>query len=343
MEKKGDMPFIKIITEINSQLLGLDKHLKRNVLFISLSAFFILASYPFIRAASTALFSQNHGAKNSPHVWLGSVGTLVILVTIYNFLQTRIKIHSLFAYSGLGTCFGIGLFYFLLERQGGGFWSYPLFIIKEAYIVLLFHMVIGYLNSSIDYKLAKSLLGPLGAVGSLGGIIGGLITSNFAKEWGLGAIIGIGIVLILFSIISFWLTDQNVNLSEVKVTEKKNNKSLFEDLGNVKYYVLSIAGIIALSQFSIALMNYKFNLHLEVAFPDKIGKTEFLAKLYTAVNVLSLLLQIFVLPFALRILHLRTVHLFLPSSYLGLFLVVMLLPLCRDIVSCVRFLVLQEF
>lgn len=284
-----------------------------------------MASYPFIRASATALFIQNNGAKNSPLVWLGSVATLSLIVTFYNFFQTRFKIQTLFFISSIGTCIGLYLFYFLLEG-GNSFWSYPLFILKEAYIVLLFHMVIGYLNSSIDLKLAKSILGPLGAVGSLGGMFGGIITSSYAKVWGLEVIILIGAALIFLAGCSFWLTDHSNNFSQAKKDKEESKENLFSDISAVKAYVISIAGIIALAQFSIALMNFKFNLELEAFFPDKIGKTEFLAKLYTAVNGMSLFLQLMILPIALKVIKLKNIHLFLPSSYLGLILLIFLLP-----------------
>ncbi len=299
------------------------KPLKKNIFFVAFAAFTILGSYPFIRASATALFLQNHGAKNSPLVWLGSVGTLAVLVTIYNFLQTKIRVQTLFLFSSLGTCIGLGLFYYLLEL-GQSFWSYPLFILKEAYIVLLFHMALGYLNSIIDFKLARSLLGPLGAVGSFGGIIGGLITSHYAKEWGLGIIIAIGVTLILLATISFWFTDKDINISENKRIE--NKESLFSDLREVKGYVFAIGGIIALAQFAIALMNFKFNIQLESIFPDKIGKTEFLAQLYTAVNAMSLFLQLLILPIALRSFKLKNIHTFLPASYLVLILFMVAMP-----------------
>ncbi|MFT6068389.1 MAG: AAA family ATP:ADP antiporter [Bacteriovoracaceae bacterium] len=284
-----------------------------------------MASYPFIRASATALFIQHNGAKNSPLVWLGSVATLSLLVTFYNFFQTKFKIQTLFLFSSIGTCLGLYFFYFLLEG-GNSLWSYPLFILKEAYIVLLFHMVIGFLNSSIDLKLAKSLLGPLGAVGSLGGMLGGIITSSYAKAWGLEVIILVGVSMVLLAGVSFWFTDHSINLSENKKPMEQKKDSLFSDIGSVKAYVLSIAGIIALAQFAIALMNFKFNIQLETFFPDKIGKTEFLAQLYTAVNGMSLFLQLLVLPIALKVVKLKNIHLFLPSSYLGLILLILLLP-----------------
>lgn len=319
------MSLKKVIIEVNDQLTGLDKPSKINIFFVALSAFCVLGSYPFIRSSATALFLQNHGAKNSPLVWLGSVGTLAILVTIYNFLQTKFKIHHLFGVSGILTGIGFVAFYALLE-SGQTFWSYPLFILKEAYIVLLFHMVIGYLNSSIDYNLARSLLGPLGAIGSLGGLLGGLIVSNFAKEWGLGVIVFLGVALIFCAVLSFWFTDQSINISEVDPHKKEAKKSLLSNIGEVKKYVFTIAAVIALAQFTIALMNFKFNLQLEEAFPDKIGKAQFLAQLYTGVNGMSLLLQIFVIPIALRLFHLKNIHLFIPISYLGIVLILVCLP-----------------
>ena len=67
--------------------------------------------------------------------------------------------------------------------------AYTLFAIKEVYIVLLIHLCLAFSNSYFSMEQVKRLYGPLGGAGSIGGIIGGQLTSNIAKDYGTNVVL----------------------------------------------------------------------------------------------------------------------------------------------------------
>jgi ATP:ADP antiporter, AAA family len=205
------MGILGAITEINSQFRYLGLKQRKNLLLISLTMFFLLFSYPMVRSLMTAIFLDSHGAKNSPLVWIYSVLTLSIVTAFYNGLQERLSIHKLFLMTGLSS-----IFFFLLGKiffdNGLLTFAYPLYILKEIYIVLLVHSALGYLNSSVDEKTAKLVYGPLGAVGSLGGILGGFLTISLSQNFPLNTLLYLSMGIITLAIISFWFTDRSFTL-----------------------------------------------------------------------------------------------------------------------------------
>ena len=134
-----------------------------------------------IRSVSTALFLNAFGAKSSPYVWLYSIISLSIVVALYNKFQIKATIHRIFLLVSLSSAFLLLTFFFLAE-QGSPYWTYALFVLKEIYIVLLVHSLLGYLNSAISADLAKIIYGPLGAWGSIGGLLGGTLTSQLHQN-----------------------------------------------------------------------------------------------------------------------------------------------------------------
>jgi ATP:ADP antiporter, AAA family len=79
--------------------------------------------------------------------------------------------------------------------------------------------------------------------------------------------------------------------------------------------VFVIVLLVVFSQFIINLANYKFNIHLGQFYDDSKTKTVFLGKVYSSINGLALIVQIFFIPPILKYLHLRNVHLLLPAVY----------------------------
>jgi ATP:ADP antiporter, AAA family len=272
--------------------------------------FLLLFSYPLIRSTTTAVFLDAYGAEKSPHAWLLSILILALGISIYNFFQQKLKINRLYLITVLFStvCFTVLNFAF----SNGQTWAaYFLYVWKEVYIVLLVHMSLGFLNASINLSLAKIIYGPLGAVGSLGGVLGGLLTSSLTKSYSIEAIFYLGLLFVFLSgLLFFFLSGNKGFLSE------KNNQRPLQSLTKIKKYVVLIAAIVMLSQFCINLMNFKFNLLFTELFTDPLSKTNFLGKLYSAINGLSLVVQLLVIPIAFKFFKLLTVHRSMPLLYL---------------------------
>jgi AAA family ATP:ADP antiporter len=162
-------------------------------------------------------------------------------------------------------------------------------------------------------------VGPVGAIGSLGGIFGGLLTSYISSSGGTQLVLDIGVIFVALPVIFFILTKK---INTVDSYHKSPVSSI--DTPDLKRYVFYICGMVALAQFIINIADFKFNLAFEMAIPTSDLRTAYLGKIYTWTNGLTFIFQFLVLPFVLPRVTERNYHLFIPISYLISIVVMML-------------------
>lgn len=311
--KEHRVSFLDKVREVNSVIWGLPNQQKRDLIGVGLTLFLIFFSYPLMRSTTTSLLLTALGVKASPYAWIYSVVALSFSVSILNSFQKKLRPQALFSLVVLITVIlFVGLYFGY--KAFGDLWTYPLYVLKEVYIVLLVHSVLGYINSSVEESVAKVVYGPLGAIGSLGGILGGLVTTALVKDVGVFALYFCGVFLIFSTLIFFRGTsDNNVHLVEAK------ERSPLQSIAGIKSFVFLVATIVLLSQFVINIGNYQFNVFLGEAFKDSVSKTEFLGKIYASINSFSLVAQVIFLPFLLRYVPHFFTHLSIPIIYGGAF------------------------
>ncbi len=298
-------------------LLKLDKVRQRNVFFTALCLISLLFTYPIIKAAVDALFIDAVGASKSPHVWIYSIIGLTISVWIYNQLQNRVGVKALFLFT---TVISIVIFFFcflMFKLSPNKIWYYLMFVWREVYIILLIQKAAGFLNETLNYTAAKVVFGPIVALESVAGILGGLLTTRLTYVYSTEVILLIGASTILISGLAFFFTQKNSNVDKVDLSKVKP----LESIKNIKLYVFWIALIIILSQFCINLINFKFNLALEALIPDKLLKTRYLGEINIWISTVSLVLQIVIVPIILRFFSEKMIHVLIPLSYLVLYLI----------------------
>lgn len=290
---------------------------RKNMLLLASVFFLILFSYPMIRSTTTSIFLQKFGAKNSPLVWFYSILGLSLVVTFFNKFQATLRIQNLYQMASLVTVvFFVGAYYFKFYDLG--FFPYLLYVWKEIYIVILIHITFGYVNAILAYKEAKLFFGPLGAIGSLGGVLGGALTTGLTYIADTPIIMLLGALAVFISGILFHMTDSEGNLSQKNEEFQHEKRTPVGSIAGVERYVFLIIAAVALSQFVINLANFKFNLLFETMVADKNDKTRYLGILYGSINAVSLLVQLFVITPALSAFNLRSMHFFIPLFYSGL-------------------------
>jgi AAA family ATP:ADP antiporter len=297
---------------------GHDSVFKKNLWFFLVAYFMVLFNYSMVRAASTTLFFEAFGAKSTPAALFWSVLFLSAAIFSSSQLQKKYTVQKVFLWtsffstvvflvSGLGFYFGIKEF------------AYATFIWKEIYIVLQVHLLLAYANVYFSKEDFKLLVGPVGAVGSIGGILGGLATSGLSQRVGTFPVLWTGLCFVILPATFFFFT---------KSVQKNPEEKVVSPLGSlgdskVRQYVICIAMIVALTQFMINILDFKFNLAFEAAIADSSARTSYLGSLYTWTNLATLFLQVIVLPFLLPRVSERNYHLFIPVSYLVSVLVMM--------------------
>mgnify|MGYP000530645247 CR=1 FL=1 len=293
----------------------LDAGFKKNSIYIFLTYFFILLSYPLARSTTSAIFYEHYTSAQYSLAAFFGVAFLLAFIWLNNKLQVKIGIHNLFSLTGLLTILFFGLSFVLVNFQipQGAF---LLFAIKESYVVLLLHLCLAFTNAYYSLEQVKVLFGPLGAVGALGGILGGQITSYLAEQFTPEYIFIPASIFILCSLACFYQT-RNVKLVGV---DKKNSITPIKAVQSVKKYVFIIASIIALSQFVIFIADLQFNIVFEKMITSKVERTKYLGNFYSMVNGVSFVLQFFVLPIILTQFRVKTIFLFIPVFYIILIL-----------------------
>ena len=286
---------------------------RKNLSLTGAGFFFILVSYPFIRVPATSLFLHTHTATNSPVVWLLSVVTLCLFIGIYDCLQRKYSIRRLYLGSAVFSLIVFTATPFLLDIETY-YTTYALFIWKEAYIMLMLSLMTGFINVCVSGGIARIIWGPLGFLGSLGGIVGGLSTSFLSELIPVEFIPVFGCMFILLSLLAFCRTTGGGSPRNAGETKREGPLA---SIRSVKKYVFLVALLIIATQFCLTLANFKFNVLFDALITDKATKAKYLADLYTQVNVLAGFIQIFITPFILHRIGIGTVHLLIPLAYIG--------------------------
>lgn len=287
-----------------------DDKFRQNLWLFLASYFLVLFNYPLIRASSTTFFFEAFGAKSSPVAMLWSVLFLTGSILLCNKLQKRWSVQAVFLTASIlsSFLFMAGSTGFL---NGTPFAAYVPFIWKEIYIVIQVHLLLAYANNFFKKEDFKILLGLVGAAGSLGGTLGGLLTSYLSSTSGTPMVMWIGLSFVLIPAIIFFFTS-SIRSKEEKVTESPL-ASL--NTSNVKKYVFYIALVVALTQFIINIADFRFHIEFENAVTDSSLRTSYLGNIYTVTNFLTFLFQLFLVPFLLPRVSEKNYHLFIPLSY----------------------------
>jgi AAA family ATP:ADP antiporter len=290
----------------------LDPKFKKNAFYIFLTYFFILFSYPMVRSSIGAIFYEHYTSQNYSLATFNSILALIFIIHLSNKAQEKIGVRLLFSLICVFTTLIMLSAYFLLDF-GINWMAYVLFATKEIYIVLLIHLTLAYANSKFSLEQIQRLYGPLGAAGSIGGIIGGQITSQVAQlNNGTSVVFFLSIFAIMLCLVPFVLTEKSDH-SEIK---SDKNITPLKTVGSIKKYVFLIAAIVAVTQWVIFIADLQFNMVFESVVTDKNARTSYLGNIYTLINVVTLFIQFIVLPIIMVRLSIKSIFFFIPIFYM---------------------------
>ena len=282
-----------------------------NLVFLLLSYFFVLFNYPIVRASSITHFFEIYGAKSSPQAWLVAILMLIGSVWLSNRIQSRLGFKKTFVLMTL-VSFMVSVVSYVSVFYGFNRGSFIQFAWKEVYIVLQVHLILAYANTWMTRDELLKWIGPLGAIGSVGGIFGGVLTSYLASHVDLFYIFILGQIFVLAPIAFVW------QLTSVQLTQAEIKQSPFTSLSTseIKTYVALICGIIFLSQVVINISDFQFSLIFEKMISRSQDRTLYLGHLYTLTNLLTLIFQLLFVPWLLKKARLSVIHFVIPLSYL---------------------------
>ena len=292
-------------------LKGLAPEFKKNTFYLFCTYFFALLSYPFVRASTSAIFYESYTANEYSLATFVAVVVLIIAIVLSNKVQQRIGIHNLYVFIGGFTIFFLWLSH-SLNASGLRVAAFGLFATKEVYIVLLIHLCLAFSNSYFSIEQLKRLLGPIGATGSVGGILGGQLTAYIARDFGTDTVFYWSLLFIFLACTCFYQT-RGVRLFESSPI--KNTQAPLSSVKGIGRYIALIAGIVALSQVVIFIADLQFNVAFEKAITSKDMRTSYLGQIFSFVNLGTLFFQLLIIPYVLVRVPIKKVFYLVPFLY----------------------------
>ena len=297
---------------------------------ISGAASFVLFGYEFIRSVSTSLFIDAYGSENLPRGMVAVPPSMIVMLYGYGRLLTwqgatrALAITSLF--SGL-----LILASYVALLRGMHFAAVIIYVFREAYIVIIIEQFWSFVNSVLTTEQAKRINGPFCAVASIGSFVGGMLVSRWAVALGSETLLlftaGSLVPTALLGVLAYKFGGE-----PKPSTEEEGGK-----LGHIgvktlfrSRYLLFIGVLILSTQLVSTVLDLRFNGLAESDLPDKDMRTAFYGAVYGNLGLVSGILQLLVVPLALRFVALRVIHIGIPLVHLVSGFILTLSPSLRS-------------
>jgi len=252
--------------------------------------FLILGSYAIARPAVESLFISANGTEALPQAWIGVALGSLLVVTVYNRWAASTDLVIIF---GTVSLLSAAVLAALLLSGGadtsGG--TMMLYLWKDIYIVVLIEIFWSFSNSVVPRELAKWIYGIFCVIGSLGGMAGNLAVGMLAAHYGTADGLWAVVPLLLMSGVGCAVLSRACPARTV--TQKAHARLIegFTVLKNNRTLWLLMA-LIAASQVVITLIDYQWNLALEAHYPDTDVRTAVMGRVYAAIDMAALVLQL---------------------------------------------------
>jgi ATP/ADP translocase len=302
--------------KIRAEFISFQRSEKLFCLFIMLVAFFIAAEYGITRPASNALCITLFSSKIFPWLWLATVPLNLSIVAFYNrFLPSvgPLKMMGILAAATIAVNTSAA---FLIQDFPG--YALFQFIWKDIYVLFMFKQLWSLIHTTIAASRAKYLYGIIYAMGTVGSIAGGMLPSFFAVKLGSEQLFLFTFPAYLFLFFFYWKAFKHSAVQEKGFLQNAPEEKA-QGFGTVfrSPLLFSVLALVVMMQASVALMEYQFNIHLEMNIADLDLRTEYVGRMLSLTNLLSGTLQ-FVGSFLLvHTLGIRGSHLAIPLALLA--------------------------
>lgn len=262
---------------------------------LSLTLFFISASYPPLRALMTSLFTHEFGTEQT--IPAMALSAIVLLPVIYflGLSQKRFGVTTTYlGVSFLSILLILGIY--ALHSLGFRSFTYIFFILKNIYMIVFLTIIRGRINVSFSTNFLKQYYGPMGALAGIGTFFGGGIMKYLDEK----GIVALGVVFILMAAFTFYLSK--------KTSYAGKSKHLITSLKPISSYVIGIVLVVFLSQFFLFFVEYRWTKLIEMNFPIKIERTQYLGKCFKFIGLIETFLQLFITPLLFKFIKTEFIH-----------------------------------
>lgn len=291
---------------------------------VGAAAFFLLFGYEAVRSASTSLFIASYGAESLPWVMaLSPVGTAAMLYG-YGLSLTRLGARGTLVATSLASAVVLFLCWAALGLHSGPA-SALLYVLREAYIVLIIEQYWSFINSTLQPAEAKRVNGPICGIASVGAILGGLMVGRLAPVIGTEPLVLLTAASLLPAAGLGWLAYRMGGTPRGEGQGARHG-ALALDLFARHRVLVHVGLLILLTQTVSTVLDLCFNSLLAEAIPLRDERTAYYGNFYALLNGSAFVLQFVLTPLVLAHVRLRHVHMGIPVIHALAALVVLVEP-----------------
>ncbi len=311
---------------MNLSLAGIPRERLAAAALIAAAAATLLGGYEFIRSVSQSLFIGAYGSRNLPFVMaLAPVGTLLMIYGYGRLLsrlgaQRAILLTCLFAALAILACHAA-------IRAGSKPATGVLYVLREAYIVVMVEQIWSFINSTLRAGESRKLNGAICGIASLGAIGGGWLVHLLATRLGSAN-------LLILAAASFAPTGLCAACAYRRGGEPLpapdeaggRRGHLGARLLFRQRTLFCLALLIVATQVVSTVLDLQLSRFVEQALPDPDRRTHWFGGFYAGLNTGAAVFQFIVTPLLLHFAAPRRVHLGLPLIHLLACLAALLAP-----------------
>ncbi|HNV86424.1 MAG TPA: Npt1/Npt2 family nucleotide transporter [Candidatus Omnitrophota bacterium] len=296
-----------LLRSILNPIVRIRKEEWPRTLLMFLYFFLTITSYYILKPVRDSAFIHEYGAENLPYAWLLTIVVLPLFVSAYvkfvDFLEKNVLLSSTLIF----FIINLGVFWWFAHFQYR--WLYAIFFIwVSIFSVMTVTQFWLYANDLFNPREAKRLYGFVGSGGILGGIAGGVITSQLAPVIGTRNLMLVAGFLLLFCVLlinAIWgverdrkslpSSEREESGSGAKYGVRKSIRLIFS-----RKYFLLLVGLICVTKVVSTLVDYQFKNIVQDVFTVLDLRTAFFGKFFAILNAFSFCVQFFLTSFVLR-------------------------------------------
>jgi ATP:ADP antiporter, AAA family len=305
--------------------------------------FFALSSYYIIRPVRDAMGTAG-GTRNLQWLFLGTMTAMLLVHPPFGALVAKLPRRKFVAYANRFFVLNLAIFYVLLRilPETRLVWVGRAFFIWAAvYNLFVISVFWSVMADSWSTPQGKRLFGFISLGGTLGGIVGSLITSVLAEEVGVYNLLLISALLLELSTQAMLrVTAASTTAAPLTAAQREDKERVIGGgiLAGIAHvlkspYLLGICLYMLLYTFGSTVLYFQQSGIAETAFSNSDVRTTFFARIDLAVNILTALTQIFLTGRIVKLLGVPITLTLLPAlSVLG-FLALAVFPLIGVLVA----------
>lgn len=292
-------------------------HPLRFAICIGLAAGFLLCGYEFVRSTSNTLFKETYGSENLPIVMAASLPALLIALYVYGLVLTRLGPRRTLLATSIASAVVMLLCHASI-MSGFAPARGVLYVVREAYVVLLIEQYWSLINSTLTDASARKFNGPICGLGSIGAILGALGVGRWSAEFGTPAMIlfaAAALVPAAYCADAAFRMVGEPRPEDLAEQGPRTGDALGLNELTSNRLLLGLFLIIVATQVVSAVFDLAFQGALQEAIPNRDQQNAWSGNFFAVLNGASAFGQFVLAPLLLTWVPLRAIHLVIPAIH----------------------------